>query len=116
MVSTGPGGPSTCEDASVQSFDDYAELAWATGGLVWDLGMIARISERLSASKGLQRVVDVLADHIMTQWPTGSLWTDIAYYPRDPRPGDTVTFDGSGSASNEPDGRISASMRGTFTR
>lgn len=98
---------STCSDARIQTFDDYAELAWATGGLVWNLDMIAGGRGKKTRSETLQQFVDVLSDKVIMQWPTGILWTDIDYWPENPHAGDVVTFDGSNSFSNQPGGQIS---------
>lgn len=92
---------STCSDARIRTFDDYAELAWATGGLVWNLDVLTG-----GRPGTLQQFVDALSDAIISQWPPGILWADIDYWPEEPRPGDVVTFDGSNSFSNQPDGQI----------
>lgn len=104
-VTVGQSGLSTCSDARTRTFDDYAELAWATGGLVWNLDALAGGPERPRPNT-LQQFVDALSDAIISQWPPGILWTDIDYWPKKPRPGDAVTFDGSNSLSNEPGGQI----------
>lgn len=97
---------STCSDARVRTHDDYAELAWATGGLVWSLEMITGRRGRKTNSETLQQFVDVLSDKVIMQWPTGNLWTNIDYWPVSPRSGDVVTFDSSNSFSNQSGGQI----------
>ena len=98
---------STCSDARVRTVDDYAELAHATGGLVWSLEMIAGDRGRKTQPETLQQFVDALSDKVIMQWPTGTLWADIDYWPEKPHPGDVVTFDGSNSLSNQPGGEVS---------
>lgn len=100
-------GFSTCSDAEVRTFHEYAELAWATGGHVWNLDMIASGRGKQLSPDALQRVVDMLSDRILGQWPTGALHTDIAYWPKNPRPGDVITLDGTNSFSNQPNRQIS---------
>ena len=97
---------STCSDARVKTFRDYMELAHSTGGLVWNLGVIADGSATKRQLETLQQFVDALADEVIMQWPTGTLWTDIDHWPESPHAGDVVTFDGSKSLSNQPGGEI----------
>lgn len=96
------GDLSTCSDAATQTIDDYAELAWATDGLVWSLEALTGGREKKSKPETRQQFVDALSDKIIMQWPPGILWSDIDYWPKNPRPGDVVTFDGSNSFSNQP--------------
>ena len=98
---------STCSDARVKTFRDYMELAHATGGLVWNLGVIADGSATKRQLETLQQFVDALADEVIMQWPTGTLWADIDHWPESPHAGDVVTFDGSNSLGNQPGGEIS---------
>jgi hypothetical protein len=98
---------STCSNARVRTVDDYAELAHATGGLVWNLEMIAGSRGRKPQPEILQQFVDVLSDEVITHWPTGTLWADIDHWPENPHSGDVVTFDGSNSLSNQPGGQVS---------
>jgi hypothetical protein len=98
---------STCSDAEVRTFHDYAELAYATGGLVWNLEMIAGGHGKKTQPETLRQFVGALSDKIIMQWPTGALWADIEHWPENPRSGDVVTFDGSNSLSNQPGGQIS---------
>jgi hypothetical protein len=100
-VIAGRSGLSTCSNARIRTFDDYAELAWATGGLVWNLNALSE-----GQPDPLRQFVETLSDAIISQWPPGALWADIDYSPKDPRPGDVVTFDGSNSFSSQPDGQI----------
>lgn len=98
---------STCPDARVRTFDDYAELAWATGGLVWDFDRITGGPERQTDPESLQQIVGVLSEMILMQWPTGPLWTNFDYWPKDPRPGDVITFNGTSSFSKQSGRQIS---------
>lgn len=104
-VTVEKGSLSTCSDARTLTIDEYAELAWATGGLVWSLDALVFGPEqaRLDA---LVQFVDALSHHVIAQWPTGILWTNIEYWPKNPSSGSTVTFDGSSSVSNKPDRQI----------
>ena len=97
---------SSCSDARVKTFRDYVELAHATGGLVWNLKMIADGSGIKTQPETLQQFVDALADEVIMQWPTGTLWADIDHWPENPHAGDVVTFDGSNSLSSQPGGQI----------
>jgi hypothetical protein len=106
-VVSGQDDFSTCSDAKVQTFHDYAELAHATGGLVWNLEMIAGGRGRKTQPETLQQFVDALSDKVIMQWPTGTLWADIDHWPENPHSGDVVTFDGSNSLSDQPGGQIS---------
>lgn len=101
-LTAGQGDLSTCSDAETRSFDDYAELAWATGGLVWKIGAFTGSRDNQTQPETVQQLVNALSDKIIAQWPTGLLWADIDYWPKNPRKGDVVTFDGSSSFSNQP--------------
>ena len=105
-VKAGQDVISTCSDARTRTVDDYAELAWATGGLVWNLDVVAGGRDGKTRPEMLQQFVDVLSDKIIMQWPTGILWADIDYWPRNPHPGDVVTFSGANSFSNQLGRRI----------
>lgn len=104
-VTVGKDGFSTCSDARIRTFDDYAELAWATGGLVWSLEAFVSGPERVRLD-ALEQFVVALSDNVISQWPTGTLWTDIEYWPKEPGPGDAVTFDGSKSFTNKVDTQV----------
>ena len=100
------GGLSTCENAESWIHRDYAELAWSTGGLTWDLGMLVPGSRRQASTETLAQFVAGLSDKILTQWPT-TISARIDFSPSKPRPGDVVTFDGSNSFVSQPGREIS---------
>lgn len=104
-ITVGQDSFATCSDARIRTFDEYAELAWATGGLVWNLNALAGVGVRARPDT-LQPFVDVLADAIISQWPSGILWADVDYWPKSPRTGNAVSFNGSNSFSNRPGAQI----------
>ena len=101
------GGLSTCEDAESWTHQDYAELAWTTGGLTWDLGIVAPRRPRQASTEALEQFVAGLSDWILTQWPA-TLSARVDFSPAKPRPGDVVTFDASGSFANQPGREVSS--------
>ncbi len=108
-VALHPGfdGLSTCAGAMTRTYQEYAELAWATGGLVWDLDLVAPGWRKRASLKVLEHFVGGLADRILMQWPTGPLWADIEIWPTTPRRDDVVYFDGSKSFTNQPGRQVS---------
>jgi hypothetical protein len=99
------GGLSSCENALRWTHEDYAELAFITGGLTWDLGIFAPGWRRQASVEVLEQAVAGLSDRILTQWPaTVSARVNIS--PAKPLPGDVVTFDGSNSFVSQPGRQI----------
>jgi len=99
--------PHSCTEADVQASDDYAELAWETGGLVWNLNMVAPKYDGPGNTDHLASFVTALADRIVSQWPSGPPWINIEYWPMEPRSGQAVTFDASQSMTDSPTGQPS---------
>lgn len=99
--------PISCVEADIQASDDYAELAWETGGLVWDLNRIAPKFNVRSNADYLAPFVTALADRIVSQWPSGPPWINIEYWPLEPRSGQVVTFDASQTMTDSPTGQAS---------
>ena len=104
---TGLDGLSSCENATAQVVPDYAELAWATGGLIWDLEQIAprQRHRRQTKSVDLEQLIAGLSDRILMQWPA-TLSARVDYWPTRPRAGDVVTFDASKSIASQPGQQI----------
>ena len=103
----GTDGLLTCEHANADLVHEYAELAWATDGLVWD---IAPVSQRYRASReqiDIQQLISGLTDRILMQWPATSL-ARVEYWPTSPRVGDVVTFDASDSIASEAGHQITS--------
>ncbi|MEM9208898.1 MAG: PKD domain-containing protein [Pseudomonadota bacterium] len=105
-ITIGPDGVSDCSAAQVQSVDDYAELAWETGGLVWNLDALARAGDAPASPETLERFATALSDRIIAQWPTGSVWADIDLWPPNPGVGEAVTFDAGRSLSTTPGAQV----------
>lgn len=98
----GTDGLSSCENATAQVVGDYAELAWATGGLIWDLEKIATRPRRQNEPFDLEQLIAGLSDRILMQWPA-TLSARVGYSPAKPRAGDVVTFDASKSFKGQND-------------
>lgn len=101
------GGLASCEDADSWIQPDYAELAWTTGGLTWNLETVAPEWRKQASTVELEQFVAGLSDKIFTQWPK-TLSARIEFSPAKPRPGDVVTFDASGSIANQQGREVSS--------